>query len=376
MPSAAAQSGGFVVRLGRDTMHVERFDRVGDRITGSIAARAPASRLSHYEMTVDPTGRVRHFAMRSTTGDGQPLPRPPRIGAFEFIGDSLIRTIDRDSGGPLVQRMAAPLPVFPGPWLPYTGMTFLSYELALQDARRRAVNGEGSIALLSMLPTSRTPQQTTAWFVAPDSAELDYFGRARSGWKFAADGRLIRADWTGTTFAYRIERVDVAPDVAGIAAQWAASERASAGAGAMSPRDSTSGSVGNVRVKVTYARPAQRGRRIWGDVVPWGRVWRLGADLATHVSFSGDVRIGDVPVPAGTYTLWMLPIGPGRAELIVNRQTQIFGTAYNPEHDLARIPLTSLARPAATERLTIRVSEGRLTVEWAELAWSVAMEAQ
>jgi hypothetical protein len=113
--------------------------------------------------------------MRSTTGRGQPLPRPPWVGTFEFIGDSLIRSIDLDSGGPLVQRMAVPVPVFPGPWLPYTGMTFLSYELALQDARRRAVDGEGAIALLSMLPNSRAAQMTTAWFVARGS------GAARCG---------------------------------------------------------------------------------------------------------------------------------------------------------------------------------------------------
>lgn len=141
--SATAQSGGFVVRLGNDTMHVERFERVGDRITGTIASRAPASRLSHDVLTLDPTGRVRHFEMRSNTGDGQPRPRPPRIGSFEYLADSVVRSVDRDSGGPPVLRIAAPRPVFPGPWIPYTGMTFLAYELTLNEARADAVNGEG-----------------------------------------------------------------------------------------------------------------------------------------------------------------------------------------------------------------------------------------
>lgn len=367
----ACQSGGFVITLGIDTMQLERFEWRGNVLAGVIAARSPSSRLVRYELTLDNSGRVQRFEMRATDGEGRSLPRPPRHGTFEYLVDTIVRTTDRDSGGPLVQRIPAPTSVFPGPWLPYTGMTFLAYELAFRDARSRSADNETSIALLTMLPGSLTAQRIKAWFVSADSAELDYFGRARSGWKFSSDGRLLRADWTGTTYGYRATRVEQPPDVESVAMRWAAAERAGTTIGAMSPRDSSLGRVGPVNVTVTYSRPAQRGRVVWGGVVPWGQVWRLGADMATHVTFSGDVRVGGARVPAGTYTLWMLPHSPGTAELIVNRQTRIFGTAYNATHDLMRVPMTARKRSMATERLTIRLEPEALVVEWGTLAWTV-----
>jgi hypothetical protein len=143
--------------------------------------------------------------------------------------------------------------------------------------------------------------------------------------------------------------------------------------GALSPRDTSRGTVGELAVMVDYSRPSKRGRKVWGDVVPWGRVWRLGADFATHVVFSTDARIGDADVAAGTYTLWMLPDERGTSQLIINRQTRIFGTNYNPSHDLVRIPLRREAVSPAIERLVVEVEAGRLWIRWDDLAWSVAL---
>jgi hypothetical protein len=86
---------------------------------------------------------------------------------------------------------------------------------------------------------------------------------------------------------------------------------------------------------------------------------------------SREVRIGSTAVPAGSYTLWMLLARNGTAQLIVNKQTNVFGTNYDPAHDLARIPLMREALDSSTERFTIELQRGSLRAIWGDVAWSV-----
>jgi hypothetical protein len=99
-----------------------------------------------------------------------------------------------------MSMIAAPAGVVPGALLPYIGLSYLTYEIAFAAGRARA-NGaaDGAIYQLTMMAEQPSPQRTTVWFVGNDSAEANYFNVARSGYKFDANGRLIRADWTGTT---------------------------------------------------------------------------------------------------------------------------------------------------------------------------------
>jgi hypothetical protein len=369
----AAQTGGFVATLGRDTVHIERFTRFADRIEGTVVTRSPRTRVAHYVLRLDASGAPSRYELRSTRGDGTADTLPTSNGVLVLGGDSITREVTVN-GAPVVQRLASPGRVLPGPMLPYVGVTYLVYELAFQEARARAnADGLSSIRLLTLMARQMAPGETRAWFIGPDSVELDYFGQARSGYKLDGAGRLIRADWTGTTYRYRIARLSSAPDVDAIAAAWHAADARGAAMGPLSPRDSAVGSVGATQVVVSYSRPSKRGRRVWGEVVPDGRVWRLGADMATEVRFSTDVRVGDVAVPAGSYSLWMLPAADGSAQLIVNKQARIFGTQYNPAHDLARIPLVRRATPEPVERLTLEVSGQRLLIRWDDAEWSVAL---
>ena len=140
---------------------------------------------------------------------------------------------------------------------------------------------------------------------------------------------------------------------------------------------------GPSRMTIDYGQPHARGRTIFGGLVPFGEVWRLGANWATSLSLDVNVRIGELDVPRGLYTLFLLPREDG-ADLIVNRQTRQWGTDYDPSLDLGRTPLRrrSLAetahslivtlepvspqeadeRPAGT--LRIAWGEVELTTEW------------
>src|SRR5262245_46873826 len=74
-----------------------------------------------------------------------------------------------------------------------------------------------------------------------------------------------------------------------------------------SPEASVSQTVGLTDITITYHRPAVNKRTVWGDLVPYGQVWRAGANENTTIEFSSPVTVGGKPIPAGTYGLHMLP---------------------------------------------------------------------
>jgi hypothetical protein len=236
-----------------------------------------------------------------------------------------------------------------------------------------AAGGDSLLFQLSMFAAQAAPSKTPAWTVGTDSAELSYFGVAKSGYKFDARGRLVSSDWTGTTYRYRIQRLPDA-NLDPIARAWGAAELAKNGFGDLSPRDSAKATLGSAHLTFDYSRPSVRGRRIWGDIVPWDRVWRLGANMATHFTTDVDLTIGDTMVPAGRYTLWMVP-SETAPKLVVSRAVNVFGTNYDPTKDLARIALTRRASEN-TERLTLGVEDGALAIRWADAVWSVPVSVK
>jgi hypothetical protein len=136
----------------------------------------------------------------------------------------------------------------------------------------------------------------------------------------------------------------------------------------LSPRDTVQLALnpGN-RIYVDYGRPTMRGRRIMGGLVPWGQVWRTGANAATTLVTDLDLELGGTRVPRGTYTLYTLPTPAGWL-LIVNRQTGQWGTEYHASRDLARIPMQVSTLREPVERFTIALERGRgggtLALSW------------
>ena len=361
----SAQTGGFVATLGTDTVQVESFRRDGDRITGTIIARSPAFTRVEWSMSFSGS-RLTRYEQKAFNADGQPVLNG-RTGSFTVAGDSLTREAYQ-AGQLVTSRLAAPATVLPAFGLPYIGTTFLIYELGLAPK----VAGDTALYSLSLNAGMRSVQRSRAWIIGSDSAELDYFNVARSGYRFDGAGQLIRADWTRTTYRYRVIRV-ASVDLERTATGWAEAERAGHGFGALSPRDSSKATVGNAELSIDYSRPSQRGRNLWGDVVPFDKVWRLGADMATHFATSADLMIGETKVPAGRYTLWMIASDTAPM-LIVSSAVNVFGTNYAPTKDFARIPLTRRTNASGAERLTLSVANGVLLIQWGTVGWSVPVK--
>ncbi len=88
--------------------------------------------------------------------------------------------------------------------------------------------------------------------------------------------------------------------------------------------------------------------------MPYGTIWRTGANAATHFTTNRDIRLRDVRLPAGTYTLWSTYTADS-ATLVVNGQTEIWGTAYDPEHDVAQVPLDRETLGEPVEQFTMAI---------------------
>ena len=99
-------------------------------------------------------------------------------------------------------------------------------------------------------------------------------------------------------------------------------------------------------ITIDYSTPSMRGRKIMGELVPYDKVWRTGANAATTLTTPVNLKIGDLSVPAGTYTIYSLP-SETTWKLIVNKQTKQWGTVYNQDQDLGRTDMKRGKAPAA-----------------------------
>ena len=137
--------------------------------------------------------------------------------------------------------------------------------------------------------------------------------------------------------------------------------------------------VGTTDVEVEYSRPSVKGRKIYGGLVPHGEVWRTGANSATKITFSTDVKFGGKAVPAGTYALVTIP-GANEWTVVLNKATDGWGSyAYDEKNDLVRVPAKPMAITELVESLNIGVIELRdesamLAIDWEKTRVAVKIE--
>lgn len=149
---------------------------------------------------------------------------------------------------------------------------------------------------------------------------------------------------------------------------------AQAPAAPQSPAGSAGGAAGAAKIAIEYHRPSVRGREIWGGLVPYDQVWRLGANEATTISFSAPVKVDGKDVPAGTYALFAIP-GKDKWTFIVNKNAKQWGAfKYQQSDDLLRFDVVPKAGNAV-ETMTFTVvskapAAASVEMEWAKVKTS------
>jgi hypothetical protein len=356
-PVLADDSGSFLVRLGDDTTSVESYTRSAAKLEVQQIGRSPRVLRRRFVYDLDKNGNVTRLSMVVTPPDND---TPTQTITGTLGGPDSARFTIENPGRPAT-KLSVKLPpdaVIVASSSPWTG-----YEGAIQ----KLVKGK------------RDSVRTTIYFIGGDTGYWLSLQRLGKDSIAVANGHLdqfhasidksgrilgvLPVAGTGKFSAQRMDRLDVAA----YATAFAAREKAGVGLGMLSPRDSVKTTVAGASLYVDYGRPAKRGRTVYGGVVPYGEVWRTGANAATQFRTDRTLDFGGVKIPAGFYTLWTLPTAQGW-KLIVNSQTGQWGTEHHPDRDFATIDMTVDALPQPEERFTIRVESagdgGVIRLDW------------
>jgi hypothetical protein len=133
--------------------------------------------------------------------------------------------------------------------------------------------------------------------------------------------------------------------------------------------------AGGKSVTVDYSSPRAKGRKVFGGIVPYGEVWRAGANEATTFVTTADLMVGGQHVPAGSYTLFTIP-NQDKWTLIISKKTGEWGVPYpGADSDLTRVDMKVSAASGAVENFTIAFDKGAkgctLRMEWENTRASV-----
>jgi opacity protein-like surface antigen len=153
-----------------------------------------------------------------------------------------------------------------------------------------------------------------------------------------------------------------------------------------SPPETASGKIGNATLDIKYCAPSVTGRKIFGAggrvmQDPTAPIWRAGANDATAFHTDANLKVGNLTVPKGDYTLYVNVKDPDAWELVINKQTHQWGTNYDASQDLGRVKMDMRKPPALIEMLKYTVSgtggnKGTLTLAWENHIASVPVTAQ
>jgi len=382
-PAAPAERYGFIARLGRDTISVESVTRRGDTVTTDAVDRFPRVRRRHTRVELGPGGAIRRLVMDIHTPSEPAGERERRVVA-EVTADS-VRILKRDGTGTVTRAFATR----GGVAMAHVPQMYSLYELYFAAALRRAAaqhRAPGDTIRMRQFHIDREfddfPLQHGVVRLLPGGrAEITHDWLSGTGEAaFDTAYRMLRYSGARTTYLVDVRRLAAPPDVQAVAERFEAAEAKGGGFRQLSVRDTVRARIGAVSFTVDYGRPLARGRVLLGNVIPYDRVWRTGANAATQFTTSAPVTLAGLPLPAGTYTLWTIPHARG-VELIVNRQTGQWGTRYDAAHDLGRAPMAVETSAAPVEQFTISIDaidarRGTLAMAWGPFRWTAPIEVR
>lgn len=345
--------------------------------------RFPRVRIRHTVVKLNDDGSIRHLVMEIHT-PSEPSGKRDRTVVADVTGNNVhlsktdsTGTVNRDfsTGGSMV--------------VAHVPQMYSLYELYFATALKQSAASK---------PAAGTPVQLRQFYI---DREFDRFPLGYATVTPVGNGKVeVTHDWlsgTGeammdsaadmlsysggrTTYKVEVKRLAAAPDVKAIAARFEAKEAAAGSVKSLSVRDTVRAQIGDAMFTIDYGRPLLRGRTLLGEVIPYDRVWRTGANAATQFTTSTPIKLGGMQVPAGTYTLFTVPHTSG-VDLIVNKKSGEWGTEYNGSFDLGKVRMTSEKVTAPVEEFTISVipgdhRRGNLVLQWGSFRWIAPIEVQ
>lgn len=344
-----ADSGAYIVRLGQDTLVMERFIRTPRGVHAEALIRSPATVLRRYHLELNERGGMQRLVTTDVTAAGN-VTRTDTLVVDG--GNAVVRTVIGDSTSErrFVLRDDA---------LPFLNLVQWPNELAA--ARAGKMIGDSAIVAYH---SGNNVTNFVVRRLSADSVALRHPLRGVSYIVVDKQGRMQRLDGRATTLKLEVERRAWLPwdDMVKIAVRDASRPRQE-----LSPRGETSSIVDGARMSLSYGRPQKRGRTIFPNVVPYGQLWRTGANTATQFATDRALLIDGKVLPAGAYSIFSIP-QEGVWTIIINGQTNQSGTSYDSSRDVMRVPAPVARLSGVVEQFTILIEDtpsgGVIRLQW------------
>lgn len=143
--------------------------------------------------------------------------------------------------------------------------------------------------------------------------------------------------------------------------------------GKPSPASTATGKAGDATVTINYGAPSVKGRKVWGDLVPFGKVWRTGANDATTFEIDADIKVEGQTLAKGKYSLFTIP-EEKEWTIIFNKNSKQWGSySYKQEEDVLRVKVKSGSSGSFNEKLAFEVAGNKVFIRWenAEVSFKV-----
>jgi hypothetical protein len=351
---AAAQSpdsAAFVTRLGHDTLVLERYVRTGDRVRAEALIRSPSTILRRYDLQLNAAGGIRRFESADIDIASN------RVTSREIVvvvGDTAVRLVSNNDSTRETRFRIPPNA------LPFLNLVQWPNDFVI---RRVGASVRDSVVVPYLSGSNATSFVITR--LHADSIAIRHPLRGVTRVHVDASNRLLHLDGGATTLKLDVARTNWLPletMAPAIAARDASRPRAE-----LSPRGDTRATVDGANVSVDYGRPMKRGREIFGKVVPFGQLWRTGANTATQFKTDRDLVVGGTTLPAGQYSIFSIP-DAREWTIIINAETNQPGTAHKTDRDVMRVPARVRSLNETVEQFTIAVTDegdgGTIRFQW------------
>lgn len=378
--TVATEHYGFLTQLGNDTISVESITRKGNEITSDAVDRFPRLRIRHTVITLNDDGSIKHLVMDIHT-PSEPSGQQQRKVVADVVNNkvSLSKT---DSTGTVRREFATDGSLV----VAHVPQLYSLYELYFSAAMKQAASKPGTSVKLRQFYIDREFDRfplghATVKVLEGGKAEITHDWLSGTG-EAVMDSNYNMLSYSGnrTTYKVQVKRLTNLPDVKTIADRFMVAETKGGNVRSLSVRDTTHAQIGSAIFTIDYGKPLLRERTLLGDVIPYDRVWRTGANAATQFTISAPIKLAGLPMPAATYTLWTAPHTNG-VDLIVNKQFGQWGTEYRKSMDLGTAKMNSGTLSIPVEKFTISITSnntnsGLLVMEWGSFRWTAPIQVR
>ncbi len=357
----------LVARLGADIVGIEAIESGNKIWKAKVLLRSPTVSYTTFELKLNDALELENFRAREFAIQGETI-TDKVLGEKQmyFEGDSLVIEYNTIRSRDKVKIMADKTA------LPFLELVHWPYGVLLDRLHQ---NGDADIVQPMIIRKRQLDFKVNR--VEPQIVEIIHPRQGLIKVKMSEERKLDEIDASATTrklFVESTSKIDFKEYLKDFLEREGHGETMIA----LSGRGKEEAYIEPANIIVDYGQPSKRGRKLFGDLVPWGTVWRTGANLAPHFITDKDLLFGDsLLVKAGAYTLFTQPERDGGV-LIFNKNTGINGKDYRSEDDLGRVSMQIGKQDNVEEQLLIRIqpvlSGGLLELVWGNTIFSVPFE--